>query len=397
MNDTVKIAARRLLELIRQRDLLPRGAAATRPPLIVGIQGPQGIGKTTLVKNLISVLAGPHEGLVGSPLADGPFTPYRPVRAVALSIDDLYLPHDALLQVKRDHPNNRLLHGRGLPGTHDLALGSHILRQLKNLSPRTDSDVCLRLPVYDKSLHDGAGDRLDDSQWNTVKVVSSRSNEDEPPLDLFLLEGWCLGFQSLPDDELRQRYQDAQRLRSGDQPSDDAASSNANLSQPLHFALQHPVESLFELNANLREYEREWYPHIDTFIQLCPANSKPRLRTVTASDPATYSALDKFQPQAKADVFRWRLEAEHWMKENVSDGKGMTDEQVRDFVARYMPAYELFSQNWLDAYSNRLSKGLEPRRNESQAPRQVPSLVIELNSDRSICGDGFVEVQFSTS
>ena len=39
-------------------------------------------------------------------------------------------------------------------------------------------------------------------------------------------------------------------------------------------------------------------------------------------------------------VYRWRLEAEHKM---IASGKpGMSDEQVRDFVARFMPAYKLY-------------------------------------------------------
>lgn len=39
-------------------------------------------------------------------------------------------------------------------------------------------------------------------------------------------------------------------------------------------------------------------------------------------------------------VYRWRLEAEHAM---AAKGKpGMTDEQLRDFVSRYMPAYRTY-------------------------------------------------------
>lgn len=39
-------------------------------------------------------------------------------------------------------------------------------------------------------------------------------------------------------------------------------------------------------------------------------------------------------------VFGWRLQAEHQMR---SKGKpGMTDEQVADFVSRYIPAYQAY-------------------------------------------------------
>jgi len=42
----------------------------------------------------------------------------------------------------------------------------------------------------------------------------------------------------------------------------------------------------------------------------------------------------------KTNVFKWRLEAEHKMK--AGGRPGMSDDQVRDFVNRYMPAYEAY-------------------------------------------------------
>ncbi|KAL9936614.1 hypothetical protein V8E36_004682 [Tilletia maclaganii] len=340
------IATRHLLSLLSQ-------AEATRPrPLIVGIQGPQGIGKSTLVKNLVATLADEHR-----------------VRAVALSIDDLYLPHHALLELKQRHPSNRLLHGRGLPGTHDLELGASILSQLKN-GEAASSTRTIRLPVYDKSLHNGAGDRLPESAWPTLTLPprSQGQEGDNPPLDLFLLEGWCLGFNSLPTSDLKQRVERARQVSSasnGRSPHE----GTPDLAQPLVFSLQHPQASLLELNENLRHYEREWYPHIDTFIQLWPSSPSPQQEE--------YAAIDAFPSQAKALVFQWRLQAEHWMKANVSEGKGMTDDQVKDFVARYMPGYELFAGGALGA-----------ARQQPHGGSQLPDLRIELDESRGVVAYG---------
>ena len=40
-------------------------------------------------------------------------------------------------------------------------------------------------------------------------------------------------------------------------------------------------------------------------------------------------------------VYGWRLQAERQLRE-ASGGKGMTDEQVKDFVDRFLPAYEAY-------------------------------------------------------
>ncbi|KAG9312122.1 hypothetical protein JVU11DRAFT_7410 [Chiua virens] len=88
------------------------------PPLFVGVQGPQGSGKTFLTSRLRSLLADP---------------PYS-LSVAVLSIDDLYLPHRGLMALAETHPQNRLLHGRGQPGTHDIQLGREILRALKTIN-----------------------------------------------------------------------------------------------------------------------------------------------------------------------------------------------------------------------------------------------------------------------
>jgi D-glycerate 3-kinase len=147
-------------------------ASGTRP-LLVGIQAPQGAGKTTLVAHLISLL--PDLGL----------------RGAGVSIDDFYLPRDEQLRLAAAHRGNPYLEHRGYPGTHDIDLGVATLRALRALGP-DGAGRSVRVPVYDKSRHAGRGDRAPQSDWRTVTG----------PLDLVFVEGWMLGFTPVPEERL---------------------------------------------------------------------------------------------------------------------------------------------------------------------------------------------------
>lgn len=134
-------------------------------PLIVGVQGIQGSGKSTLCKRLEMELD----------------------NCVCASLDDFYLPHDALEHTHHDFR----LRGRGNPGTHDVALLEECIECVREKKPLT-------LPVYDKSANGGRGDR---SQEKRMKRDTA----------IFIIEGWCLGFcphnnGDIIDDHLK-RYQ----------------------------------------------------------------------------------------------------------------------------------------------------------------------------------------------
>ncbi|HUF48656.1 MAG TPA: hypothetical protein VMM93_12645 [Vicinamibacterales bacterium] len=151
---------------------LARCEAAVRRPLVVGLQAPQGAGKTTLAAHVLGCL--PDLGL----------------RGVSVSIDDFYLPRDEQLRLAGAHPGNPYLEHRGYPGTHDVALGERTIAALRTLGDAGAAPV--RVPAYDKSAHGGRGDRRPESEWPVVT----------PPIDVVLVEGWMLGFTSVEESRL---------------------------------------------------------------------------------------------------------------------------------------------------------------------------------------------------
>ncbi|MCM1984594.1 glycerate kinase [Lyngbya confervoides] len=127
-------------------------------PIVQGLLGGQGTGKTTLCDMLSLILA--QQGL----------------RAASLSLDDLYQPYAVRQQLQRRDPR---LRWRGPPGTHDLDLGLATLDQVRaGAGP-------LSLPRFDKSAHQGQGDRT--------------ASERVSGVDVLLFEGWFVGLRPLPD------------------------------------------------------------------------------------------------------------------------------------------------------------------------------------------------------
>lgn len=135
---------------------------------MIGLNAPQGAGKTTLVNLCRSLFS-----------LDG-------LSCVALSIDDFYLTNDDQQRLAAQHSGNRLLEHRGNAGTHDVALGRDTIIQCV----QAGEGGKVALPRYDKSLGAGRGDRAHRQQWPVV----------EGRIDVVLLEGWMLGFRPLPPD-----------------------------------------------------------------------------------------------------------------------------------------------------------------------------------------------------
>ncbi|HIK44240.1 MAG TPA: glycerate kinase [Leptolyngbyaceae cyanobacterium M65_K2018_010] len=138
-------------------------ARLQRPtPLIQGILGGQGTGKTTLTQILRQILA------------------LRGYHAVALSLDDLYKTYAERCQLRQADPR---LRWRGPPGTHDIPLGIATLERLATAQPGDWLDI----PRFDKSLWGGEGDRV--------------APERVQGVDMVLFEGWFVGVRPIADAE----------------------------------------------------------------------------------------------------------------------------------------------------------------------------------------------------
>jgi len=125
--------------------------AAARRPLVIGVCGAQGSGKST-------VSAGLAERLRATGLS-----------VALLSIDDIYVSREEREALASAHP---LLRTRGVPGTHDVALG------LRSIEACARAGASL-LPRFSKRNDT----REPESAWARI----------DGPVDILLFEGWCVG------------------------------------------------------------------------------------------------------------------------------------------------------------------------------------------------------------
>lgn len=146
------------VDIVEQAVLTHFAEARDRHMLVIGICGPQGSGKSTLTGQLEERLEA------------------RRLRIATLSLDDLYLSHEARKALAQTvHP---LLATRGVPGTHDVRLGIATLDALDRGEPTA-------LPRFNK----GADSPIPREEWPVI----------DHDVDVLLFEGWCVGAR--PQDE----------------------------------------------------------------------------------------------------------------------------------------------------------------------------------------------------
>ncbi len=124
---------------------------------IIGISALPGTGKTTLGKWLEAISLKLN------------------FKIAVISIDDFYLPSDEMKLAIKNNPWNV---SRGFPGSHSVKL---MYEKLFNWKINGE----LNVPIFDKSLRNGLGDR---SHWRL----------DNP--DLLIIEGWFLGIEPYSND-----------------------------------------------------------------------------------------------------------------------------------------------------------------------------------------------------
>jgi D-glycerate 3-kinase len=148
------------------RDIKAEIQSSRNGPFLIGINGAQGTGKSTLAKLLSALLTS---------------TGYRTAN---LSIDDFYYSKAKRQELANEiHP---LLRSRGVPGTHDVDLALNLIEQLY----AAGSNQQITLPRFDKSLDD-------------CRPVTA-CEQIQGPIDIIILEGWFVGAKAQAGDELTQ-------------------------------------------------------------------------------------------------------------------------------------------------------------------------------------------------
>jgi len=156
-------------------DILSR-VSAHEGTFVIGVSGSQGSGKSTLAALLVRLM----HAMLG-------------LRCINLSIDDFYLTHDERQELAAMvHP---LLATRGVPGTHDVGLAMDTINALKRKGT-------VAIPRFDKAVDDRQPHEL----WPTVQA----------PLDVIVLEGWCLSVDAQPESALAAPVNDLESSEDSD-------------------------------------------------------------------------------------------------------------------------------------------------------------------------------------
>lgn len=144
-------------------DEIFKNQSGAEKPYLVGVNGCQGSGKSTLCDFLVFYL-----------------TEVKNLNVISLSLDDFYFDKAKRQQLAETvHP---LLATRGVPGTHDVDLANQTLNALF-------SEGSVAIPRFNKAIDNP----FEQSDWPMI----------HSPPDVVLVEGWCWGVPPQTEEQLR--------------------------------------------------------------------------------------------------------------------------------------------------------------------------------------------------
>ena len=145
-----------------------------KEPLIIGLAGGQGTGKTT-VTSIISII----------------LKKYFKLDIFKISIDDFYKTRKQRTLLSKN--KHSLLMTRGVPGTHDIDIMLNFFKKIK-----VKKFKILKLPKFNK----GVDDRCKQSLWYKI--------QSKP--DVVILEGWCVGARSQNSKKLKKPVNSLEKI-----------------------------------------------------------------------------------------------------------------------------------------------------------------------------------------
>ena len=147
--------------------------ANKKNPLIIGLAGGQGSGKTT-ISSILSII----------------LKKYFKLNIFTVSIDDFYKTRkDRKILSKKKHS---LLMTRGVPGTHDIDLMLRFFKKVKSKNFKS-----LEIPRFNKAIDD----RYKKSLWYKLKSKPH----------IVILEGWCVGAKPQKNNQLKKPINSLER------------------------------------------------------------------------------------------------------------------------------------------------------------------------------------------
>jgi D-glycerate 3-kinase len=127
------------------------------------ISGPQGSGKSTFSFHVKKSLE------------------KKKLKVLVLSIDNFYLSKNHRLNLSKKISN--LFETRGVPGTHNFKFLKEVLKKF-----RLNKKARFKLPLFSKGHDD---------------ILKSKFIDLKFPYDVFILEGWCVGYQGSSNNKLQ--------------------------------------------------------------------------------------------------------------------------------------------------------------------------------------------------
>lgn len=136
----------------------------TRQPIVVGVQGGQGTGKSTLTKLLTEIIK------------------KFDIEAITFSIDDFYKSIKERNKLNQDNPYYELPRG---------ALGTHRTKVLKTKLRSLKAGKVTDLPVFNKSTNKGIGE------------ISTKSRHIASHPQIIFFEGYCVNLPTVSYNKLK--------------------------------------------------------------------------------------------------------------------------------------------------------------------------------------------------